>query len=660
VFCVAVSHDRKLVALGCFDGSIRLWDVVSCEYRAELKGHKFSVRSVAFSPDGTLLASAGGDYRNREGSGEVKIWDLAGKGRNLRELKGHTALVWSVAFSPDGKTLATGSWDKTARLWDPATGETRAVLEGHTDGVRFVAFAPLLQRDPVSPPECPLLATAGFDGDVKLWDVAPGQPRDGKLSRSYHASDFGLSGVAISPDFRTLAISPRPSFTEVRPDEVILLDLETGKERARLKGHRQGIISVAFSPDGKTLASGGGIFEDPESTGEVFLWDVASGRIKARFVGLKYWVESVVFTPDGSALISGGGVRDTGGEVRFWDPIRLSPASTPARVHRFPGKRIWSLAYSPDGTSVALGCGVHTPGASGFGDDRGVLGVFQKDRALVPTFHDAPRYVRSVAYSPDGKLLATAELDGTAKLRDAETGRVVRVLEDNPRGVNGVSFAPDGRTLATAGLDGVVRIRDVASGEVLREFPGDGSPVYSVAFSPDGRTLASCGDDDKVHLWDARTGASRAVLQGHQDDVESVAFSPDGTLLASTSWDRSVKLWDVEKGREVATLTGHTVPALGAAFSPDGTLLATCGGTWGTFDIGPGRGELKLWDVASRSEQASLDGHHERVFAVAFSPDGRTLASADWEGTVVLRAIGGVRDLTPPLRRPVNILGLDR
>src|SRR5262249_52356572 len=156
---------------------------------------------------------------------------------------------------------------------------------------RCVAFRLPSQSRAWNDSESRVLATAGFDGDVKFWHVAPGRPHHGKLWCSYHASDLGLSSIAFSPDGRTLAISPRPSFTEVRPDEIILLDLETWKERARLKGHRQAVLSVAFSPDGKTLASGGGVFEVPESAGEVFLWDIATCRAKSRFAGLKYWVE---------------------------------------------------------------------------------------------------------------------------------------------------------------------------------------------------------------------------------------------------------------------------------------------------------------------------------------------------------------------------------
>jgi hypothetical protein len=331
VFSVAVSPDGKTLAEGCFDGNIRLYDLTAGAPKDVLRGHTASVRSVAFSPDGKLLASAGGDYREHEKPGEVMLWVVA-EGRIKHRLEGHTAMVWSVAFSPDGATLATGSWDKTARLWDVGTGRMRAVLEGHTDAVRFVAFSPVNWKNYATIDRLrafgvgPTLATAGFDGDVKFWHNAPGQPHDGKIWMTYHASDLGLSCIAFA-NAQTLAISQRPSFGEVRPDDVILLDLSTWKERARLKGHRNGVLSLAFSPDGKTLASGGGIYMEPENTGDVLFWDVADGRAKERFDGLGFWVEALAFTPDGKTLISGGGVRDTGGEVRFWDLSRSSPST---------------------------------------------------------------------------------------------------------------------------------------------------------------------------------------------------------------------------------------------------------------------------------------------------------------------------------------------
>ncbi len=355
-YSAAISPDGKTLAVGCYDGAIRLYDPASRAPKGELRGHTMEVRSVAFSPDGKTLASAGGDYRSRdfEKPGELKLWDVA-EGRLRKDLVGHTALVWSVAFSPDGETLASGSMDRTARLWDAGTGKPRAVLEGHRDAVRFVAFAPVRRADGFragSNVNGPTLATAGFDGEIRFWHDAPGRPEDGKLWSTHSIPGIsGLSCIAFSPDNKTLAISPRP--VSDHANEIILLDLATWKERARLKGHPNAVLTLAYSPDGEVLASGGGTFAEGGHSGEVILWDAVTGRPGALFGRLGFWIESVAFTPDGKALIGAGGVNDEEGEVHFWVGFRPATRRPRARLDSLKGQRIWSIAYSPDGKAPA-------------------------------------------------------------------------------------------------------------------------------------------------------------------------------------------------------------------------------------------------------------------------------------------------------------------
>jgi len=321
--------------------------------------------------------------------------------------------------------------------------------------------------------------------------------------------------------------------------------------------------------------------------------------------------------------------------LAFGPARKAGLAVEPKAVLTTNGQGVNSLAFSPDGELIAAACQ---------SDDIELWEVRTRKRRFTLEGHTAP--VQAVAFSGDGKLLASGGDDGTVRLWYTAAGIIKATLRGGNGYISCVAFSGDGTLVASGGKDKAVTVWDVASRKVKATLKGHkqgkktlfSSPIMSVAFNPDGKRLASGGADGKIIVWDLQTGKANTTLTGSaKEGVRTVAFSPDGKLLASGSFDGRVKLWDVGKAKLKIPLGRHYYEAVQAvscvAFSPDGKLLASTS----AFGLGDDEWEeppdplyqIKMWEVATGRERGTLSGKTGQILSVAFSPDSKLLATGD-------------------------------
>jgi WD40 repeat protein len=632
---VAFAADGKLLVTSDLHQTVRVWDATTGRMIRDIQVLQTRLCALALSPDGNELATS-------ESTGQLRLWDVM-SGRELRRWHGVPSEVSArLTFSPNGRFLAAivRPPDKIPHesstfinLWEiGARSERRRRLSGDWFRLLDLKFSP----------DGTTLAAASLDvnprneparGSIRLIDLATSQERK-------RLAVVGLENqlVAFSPDMKLVAVLAGDRRT------IGLYDLATGQER-RLPLRGEPTLQpgppgdcLAFSPDGSVLAVGvrqGLVGSTISSLARIQLCDVARGEPLREIAAHQHWVSSVSFSPDGKTLAS------TGAEpvIRLWD-VTTGRESFPQPGHR---SAIDSLLVSPaDGTVFTRGYdGTIRRWDPARGQELGVV-------ASLATNVDA------MAIAPDGQSLLVGDSVG-ARLalwsiaERREIRRFPRMVETSP--VRHVAFSPDGKTVASER-----RIWDATTGEVLVAFRdrdeqnNRNANFIPIFYSPDGRQVVTI-ENEGARVWDVASGQEARWAVRARIYNDHVALSGDGRYLATgglvvhlRASDPPIRLWELISGQEVATLVGHETSTCGLSFSPNGRLLASCSND----------ATVRVWDVATGRELRRFTGHRGAVHALSFTPDGRSVISGSEDGTGLVwdvTDLQGNRQAEAPLAR---------
>ncbi|UVK55357.1 TIR domain-containing protein [Mesorhizobium sp. AR02] len=615
------------------DGTVRIWDgITGHQFMALIAGKGFPVHSAHFSKDGSRVVTAAGKT--------ARVWD-ANTGALVSEFSSHEDEVWNAEFSPDGRRVVTSCasmallMDFNVRVWDVETGKLVSSVSNRST-TNSVTFSPDGSK----------VLTASADEAARIWDANTGV---------LVAELLGHSGPV-----RTALFSPDGTrvVTASSDGTARLWDVKGGPALMVFRGHAGAVLKAKFAYGGEVVATAS---ED----GTARVWSVASGSSVADLVGHTGMVTDVSFNADGSSVVT----ASDDATARIW---RSRPVTLAAVM---PGHEdgARSATFSPDGTRALTIAGDNTVRL--WNAQTGVLLIAIKGVA-------GPR--KSFAsFNFDGSLFIYGSPDGTARVVSVAGGKNILTIEARERSataanvpVTSAVFGPNDNQILTTSADGVARIWQGETGALLLELLHETGPIVDAGFSPDGSRIVTISSDNTAACWDAADGKLIALFRGHTDIIRSAVFSPDGTRVATASVDGTARIWDARSGNVLFVLSPNRGWVTAAAFSPDGSHLAIVSqnetaGIWNAltgallveldddrgglvvdaafspdgrtvvtavFDptnlTGPGRDEVRLWDVNSGNLVGQLKGHARTVRSAVFNAAGSQLLTASDDGSV--------------------------
>ena len=562
---VAYSPDGGLLAVASADGCIRLLRVDESDQGIRLvqienlKGHDRIARSVRFRPDGRQLASAGADST-------VHLWRvdrIEGGDAQLhpeRTLTGHTDRLFRAVYSPDGRLLASCGADCTIRIWDSYTGACLWILRGHTERISDLAFAP----DGV------LLASASIDASVRLWHMGRGV-----CTRVLDDHGAPLLAVAFSHNGRLLASVGLNATVQLWETET----WQPVRQLPVVSNARTEICSLIFDPGTTTFLCAGDQMPVQE-------WDVRSGRLALLLHGWSARLITAAFHPSGRWIAAGG----LDGRLSLWETDALA-AQASALTYQAHRKRLGDIAFSPDGSWLVTG------------SDEGTLRVWrqqvEESGARLASHQILSGRMDSVSrlqITPDGRLLLAGSRSGELWIWPlTEDGTIqpqpLHRIAAHKQGLWGLALHPQGHQAATSGGDPFVRLWDIRSGALAGEFAASEAWFIQVDISPDGKRLVTTDIDDSLLAWQIRDGRVSHCRRFDTGTLFAVKVVGNDRI-ATGNMDGSVSMWRLEADGTIPCLwqrAGYSTKIEALALNPDRSVLASVG-TDGT---------LCLWDVDS-------------------------------------------------------------